>query len=271
MKVFSGLTLALHAGSAVAALAHNSNSTYYNPVLPGWSSDPSCIQIHGTFYCVTSTFVTFPGLPVYASKGLINWKHIGHVWNCESQLPGYSWATKEQQQGMYAATIRHRHGTFYVIYEYLGLNGKNVHLGVVLDDDGGQLSFRFNASGNGQGQTTKASAVPKGWFAAMLAADERTKVELGKASAELLSGGTGSFVGTLIGVYATCNGAGSGLDCEDGTPRAYVNRWSYTGVAQYISETETVPNIAELTSPKPKPESQPPMVCLSGVVGDKGF
>ncbi|KAH6634570.1 glycosyl hydrolase [Chaetomium sp. MPI-SDFR-AT-0129] len=83
---------------------HNSNSTSYNPVLPGWSSDPSCVQVHGTFYCVTSTFITFPGLPVYASKDLINWKHISHVWNRESQLPSYSWATKEQ---------------------YLGLDGKN--------------------------------------------------------------------------------------------------------------------------------------------------
>jgi len=100
------------------------NSTYYNPVLSGWHSDPSCIQHNGTFYCVISTFITFPGLPIYASKDLLQWKLIGHVWNRETQIPGYSWATNGQQEGMFAATIRENKGTFYVICEYLGSGKK---------------------------------------------------------------------------------------------------------------------------------------------------
>ncbi|KAK3308515.1 glycosyl hydrolase [Chaetomium strumarium] len=558
MRFTPGLTLSALAGAAAAA-----NSTYYNPVLPGWHSDPSCVQVEGTFYCVTSTFISFPGLPIYASRDLINWKHVSHVWNRESQLPGYSWATTGQQQGMYAATIRHRDGVFYVICEYLGVPGKdagvlftstnpfddaawsaaltfvapkidpdlfwddngdgkvyvatqgiqlqemdlttgamgpaialwngtggvwpegphlykhggyyylliaeggtaedhavtmarstsvtgpytpcphnplltnrgtqeyfqtvghgdlfqdtegnwwgvalatrsgpeyrvypmgretvlfpvtwndgdwpvlqpvrgkmsgwplphqtrdlpgtgpfnsdpdvydfktrggaiprnlvhwrvprdgafevttsglrvvlgrnrldgwpggdepaamavsfigrrqtdslfrfsvdieldptahgqeagvtafltqqaNVQLGVVLVE--GQLKFRFNASGE-----VTEKAVPKGWagrairmeiqmakpteyvFSAALASHPKTKVELGTASAELLSGGSGSFVGTLIGVYATCNGAGQGIDCPAGTPSAYFTRWRYTGGGQFYTETETVP------------------------------
>jgi beta-xylosidase len=59
-------------------------------------------------------------LPIYASKDLVDWKHISHAWNRESQLPGYSYATKGQQEGMYAATIRFHEGVFYVICEYLG-------------------------------------------------------------------------------------------------------------------------------------------------------
>ena len=558
MKLSAVLSLGLLGQSATAK-----NSTYYNPILPGWHSDPSCVQVEDTFYCVTSTFISFPGLPIYASKDLINWKHVSHVWNREFQLPGYSWATDGQQRGMYAATIRHHKGVFYVICEYLGLsdknagvlfkstnpfddaswsnpvtfpapkidpdlfwdddgkvyvatqgiqlqemdidtgkmgaavslwngtggvwpegphiykrggyyylmiaeggtaedhsitiarsrnltgpytaqphnpiltnrgtqeyfqtvghgdlfqdargswwgvalatrsgpayksypmgretvlypvtwtsgdewpllqpvrgvmegwqlppptrdlpgdgpfnedpdvydfegekgkpiprnlvhwrvtregafsvNGKkglqvvlgrnslagvpggsqpgaraisfigrrqthslfrfsvdlefapraegqeagvtafltqfaNIQLGVVLL--GEQLSFRFNASG-----AIKTSAVPAKWagetirleiqmatpteytFAAMRTEDEESRVVLGAASAELLSGGTGSFVGTLLGVYATCNGAGSGLDCPAGTPNAYFKRWRYTGDAQYVSATETV-------------------------------
>lgn len=54
MKVSSSLTLALLAQSAAAAPAVTPapapNSTYYNPVLPGWHSDPSCIQVDGTFF-----------------------------------------------------------------------------------------------------------------------------------------------------------------------------------------------------------------------------
>src|SRR4051812_21797889 len=98
------------------------NSTYYNPVLPGWHSDPSCIQIQGTFFCVTSTFIAFPGLPIYASKDLINWKLVSHVWNRESQLPGLSQNTTGQQHGMFAATLRYHDGTFYAICEYLGMS-----------------------------------------------------------------------------------------------------------------------------------------------------
>ena len=572
MRLLAGLSLALIAPPAMALAK---NSTYYNPVLPGWHSDPSCVQVEGTFYCVTSTFISFPGLPIYASKDLINWKHVSHVWNRESQLPGYSWATTGQQDGMFAATIRHHDGVFYVVCEYLNVPGKtagvlftstnpfddaswsnpvmfpsnkidpdlfwdadgkvytatqgiqlqelnlttgalgpaiplwngtggvwpegphiykrpdgdggyyyylliaeggtaedhaitiarsrnltgpytphprnpiltnrgtqeyfqtvghgdlfqdtrgnwwgmslatrsgpeyksypmgreavlfpvtwadgewpvlqpvrgrmegwplpkptrdvpgegpfngdpdvydfteggeaamprnlvhwrvpregafsvtkkglkvvlgrnslsgapggsepaakavsfvgrrqthslfrfgvdldfapraegqeagvtafltqaaNLQLGVSLV--GGELSFRFNASGK-----VTTTAVPRKWagervrleiemttpteytFAALRAGDEKSRLVLGKASAELLSGGSGSFVGTLIGVYATCNGAGSGVDCPNGTPDAYFRQWKYTGTAQYISATEKIPE----KGGKPKP------------------
>jgi hypothetical protein len=134
----------------------------------------------------------------------------------------------------------------------------NIKVGVVFVGDG--LEFRFKTE-----KQENIRYVPSEWvgqpirliiemttpdiytFSAMLASDPKTKIELGKGYAELLSGNTGSFVGTLIGVYATCNGAGSGLDCPSGTPNAYFNRWRYTGVAQYISETEKIPSTGNLT------------------------
>ena len=101
--------------------AQSENSTYYNPVLPGWHSDPSCVHVDGIFYCVTSTFIAFPGLPVYASKDLVNWKLASHGWNRESQLPGLSWRSEGQQRGMYAPTLRYHDEEFYLICEYLGM------------------------------------------------------------------------------------------------------------------------------------------------------
>ncbi|EEU38124.1 uncharacterized protein NECHADRAFT_95941 [Fusarium vanettenii 77-13-4] len=115
------LIFPLVAYASVLSQRKPDNPTYTNPVLPGWHSDPSCIHKDGTFFCVTSTFVSFPGLPVYASKDLINWRLISHVWNRESQLPGISWKTPGQQDGMYAPTIRFHKGTYYVICEYLGV------------------------------------------------------------------------------------------------------------------------------------------------------
>ncbi|KAI0132566.1 glycoside hydrolase family 43 protein [Xylariales sp. AK1849] len=122
MRLVLKSVLALLTILAGQASAISDNSTYYNPILPGWHSDPSCTQVNGTFFCIASTFISFPGLPVYASKDLTNWKLVSHVWNRETQLRGVSWNTTGQQDGMYAATIRYHDGQFYVIGEYVAQN-----------------------------------------------------------------------------------------------------------------------------------------------------
>ena len=48
-----------------------------NPVIPGFAPDPSLVYVDGTYFLVNSSFHIFPGLPVYASKDLREWKHIG--------------------------------------------------------------------------------------------------------------------------------------------------------------------------------------------------
>lgn len=95
------------------------NTPYTNPILPGWHSDPSCISVEGYFYCIASTFNDFPGLPIYASKDLQSWRHVSNVVHSEEQVPEYDVITG-MQQGMYAATLRHHEGTFYVIVAFLG-------------------------------------------------------------------------------------------------------------------------------------------------------
>ena len=101
------------------------NATYTNPMLPGWHSDPTCIfvaEADNTFFCVTSTFLVFPGLPVYASKDLQNWKLISHVFSRQSQLPALAQAS-DQQNGIYAPTLRYHDGSFYVIVVAVGSPG----------------------------------------------------------------------------------------------------------------------------------------------------
>lgn len=49
------------------------NSTYTNPILPGWHSDPSCVFVperDNTTFCTTSSFTVCLGLPIYASNDL---------------------------------------------------------------------------------------------------------------------------------------------------------------------------------------------------------
>ncbi|KAK1760276.1 Non-reducing end alpha-L-arabinofuranosidase BoGH43A [Echria macrotheca] len=117
--------LALLGGLLLPAVSLAANSTFLNPVLPGWHSDPSCLyhKASSTFFCATSTFIAFPGIPIYASKDLINWKLVSHVWNRESQLPGQSWNTTGQMDGMYAPTLRFHDEKFWVVCEYIGDGG----------------------------------------------------------------------------------------------------------------------------------------------------
>lgn len=48
-----------------------------NPIVPGFSPDPSLVYVDGIYFLVNSSFHMFPGLPVYASADMKTWKHIG--------------------------------------------------------------------------------------------------------------------------------------------------------------------------------------------------
>ncbi|KAK6199060.1 Transcriptional activator spt7 [Pestalotiopsis sp. IQ-011] len=128
MKALSCVRLLAAAVSFCRGASSQSNSTYYNPILPGWHSDPSCVHVNETFFCVASTFISFPGLPIYASGDLINWKLVSHVWNRDAQIPGASRNSIGQQVGMYAATLRYHDDSFYVAVPYLGAAASNIGL-----------------------------------------------------------------------------------------------------------------------------------------------
>jgi beta-xylosidase len=104
----------------VAFAQTSENTTYYNPTLPGYRPDPSCCQVDGTFYCVTSTFNNFPGLPVYASKDLINWRHVSNAVHREEHFPEYS-ELEGTTRGVYAPSIRYnpQNEHFYIINAFM--------------------------------------------------------------------------------------------------------------------------------------------------------
>ena len=64
-----------------------SEDSFYTPILPGWYSDPSiCTNGEGDYFLVTSTFVYFPGVPIFHSRDLVNWKQVGYVLSRPSQV-----------------------------------------------------------------------------------------------------------------------------------------------------------------------------------------
>ena len=86
--------------------------TFQNPILPGFYPDPSVCRVGDDFYLVTSTFAYFPGVPIFHSRDLVNWRQIGNVLDRPGQLPLEG---AEVSRGIFAPTIRHHDGTFYMI------------------------------------------------------------------------------------------------------------------------------------------------------------
>lgn len=85
---------------------------YKNPIIPGFNPDPSICMANGSFYLVTSSFEYFPGVPVYTSKNLVDWRCIGHCLTRESQL---KLKGCRASGGIYAPTIRYSDGTFFMV------------------------------------------------------------------------------------------------------------------------------------------------------------
>lgn len=93
---------------------------YKNPIIKGFYPDPSICKVGDTFYLVNSSFQYFPGVPLFKSKDLISWEQIGYCLTRESQLP-----LKNQtcNGGIYAPTIRHNNGRFYMVTTNVGHGG----------------------------------------------------------------------------------------------------------------------------------------------------
>ena len=90
--------------------------TFSNPLLPGFYPDPSICRVGEDYYMVTSSFVYFPGLPIFHSKDLVHWEQIGHGIHRPHQL---DYKNCETSEGLWAPSIRYHNGTFYIINTFV--------------------------------------------------------------------------------------------------------------------------------------------------------
>lgn len=84
---------------------------YNNPIIKGFNPDPSICRVNGDYYLVTSSFEFYPGVPVYHSTNLVNWKLINYCLTRKSQL---DLENCRNSGGIYAPTIRYFNGVFYM-------------------------------------------------------------------------------------------------------------------------------------------------------------
>ncbi|WNS46087.1 glycoside hydrolase family 43 protein [Paenibacillus sp. MMS20-IR301] len=92
---------------------------FNNPIISGAYPDPSICRVNNDYYLVNSSFGYFPGLPVFHSQDLVNWRQIGYGLTRESQVPLLSSEGADgplfSYMGIYAPTIRFHNGRFYIV------------------------------------------------------------------------------------------------------------------------------------------------------------
>lgn len=97
--------------------------TLTNPILSGFYPDPSIVRVGTDFYLINSTFSYFPGIPVFHSKDLKNWKQVGNVIDRPSQM---NFIGARMTRGLFAPAISYHEGVFYVVCTQVDKGGNFV-------------------------------------------------------------------------------------------------------------------------------------------------
>lgn len=95
-------------------VADNGDGTYKNPVINADYSDPDAVRVGDDYYMISSSFNHAPALPILHSKDLVNWKLIGHA--LKKQPPDEHFSKVQHGGGVWAPSIRHHNGEFYIYY-----------------------------------------------------------------------------------------------------------------------------------------------------------
>ena len=87
---------------------------YQNPVLHADYSDPDAVRVGDTYYMTASSFNAVPGLPLLASKDLVNWELVGHA--LPRLVPQERYAGVRHGEGVWAPCLRYHDGKFWIFY-----------------------------------------------------------------------------------------------------------------------------------------------------------
>ena len=105
--IAAAATVFFAAGGGALCRAEGAAQNSATPLLSGGNPDPTVCRVGDEYYIVTSSFSLSPGLPVYRSKDMVNWEIISHAWR-------EPWPCKTPDDGIWAPTLRHHNGVFYL-------------------------------------------------------------------------------------------------------------------------------------------------------------
>lgn len=87
---------------------------YKNPVLHADYADPDAIRVGDTYFMTSSSFNSAPGLPLLASKDMVNWELVGHA--LPNLVPAEHFAAARHGDGVWAPCLRYHDGKFWIFY-----------------------------------------------------------------------------------------------------------------------------------------------------------
>ena len=84
-----------------------------NPVLRGFNPDPSILRVGEDYYLATSTFQWYPGVAIYHSRDLVNWRPVAQP---ASRLSMLDMRGNSDSGGVWAPALSHDGEQFHLIY-----------------------------------------------------------------------------------------------------------------------------------------------------------
>jgi xylan 1,4-beta-xylosidase len=97
--------------------------SYPNPILAGFYPDPSICRAGNDYYLVNSSFAYYPGLPIFHSRDLVNWRQIANAMDRPEQL---DLAGAGVSRGLFAPALRYHKGRFYITCTFVDKLGNFV-------------------------------------------------------------------------------------------------------------------------------------------------
>ena len=94
-------------------ISDNQDGMYRNPIIFADYSDPDVIRVGDDYYLTSSSFASFPGLPILHSKDLVNWEIINHA---VLEYPLKSFDKPQHGNGIWAPSLRYHNNEFYIFF-----------------------------------------------------------------------------------------------------------------------------------------------------------
>ena len=116
MGLFSKMAKSAAFTVLAAAVVNSFAVTVNNPILYVDSPDPSIVRVDDAYYMVTTTMHFAPGVPVFKSTDLAQWRTVGYAYQTLTNNNNMNLNNADAYgKGSWASSIRYHKGFFYVL------------------------------------------------------------------------------------------------------------------------------------------------------------
>ena len=116
MGLFSKMAKSAAFTVLAAAVVNSFAVTVNNPILYVDSPDPSIVRVDDAYYMVTTTMHFAPGVPVFKSTDLAQWRTVGYAYQTLINNNNMNLNNADAYgKGSWASSIRYHKGFFYVL------------------------------------------------------------------------------------------------------------------------------------------------------------